>query len=95
VRHDGVTQQDIPFDADIDISSFNVSPDFAIEFLGTRTSTGTVGLTTGRSPSSPDKTVPARRRREARATRLKLVHGPHRPDAHDPSPRRSHRLGPH
>ena len=39
VRHDGVKQQDIPFDADIDISSFNVSPDGAIEFLGTRTST--------------------------------------------------------
>ncbi len=39
VRHDGTTQQDIPFDANIDVRSFNVSAEGAIDFLGVRLGT--------------------------------------------------------
>jgi len=40
VRHDGITQQDIPLQAGIDVSSFTVSTSGAIDFLGNRVSTG-------------------------------------------------------
>ena len=39
VRQDGVVQQDIPFDADLDVTDFSVSRSGAIDFLGTRLST--------------------------------------------------------
>jgi hypothetical protein len=39
VRHDGVTQQDIPFDATIDVRRFSVSASGAIDFFGVRTDT--------------------------------------------------------
>ena len=39
VRHDGTTQQDIPFDATIDVRSFTVSTTGAIDFLGFRLGT--------------------------------------------------------
>jgi hypothetical protein len=39
VRHNGITQQDIPFDSTLDIRSFTVSSDGAIDFLAVRTDT--------------------------------------------------------
>ena len=39
VRYDGISQQDVPFDNDIDIRSFTFSSDGAIDFLGFRIGT--------------------------------------------------------
>ena len=39
VRHDGVSQQDIPLPANLDVSSFTVARTGAIDFLGIRTDT--------------------------------------------------------
>jgi hypothetical protein len=39
VRHDGVTQQDIPLEAGLDVRSYTVSAAGAIEFLAIRTAT--------------------------------------------------------
>lgn len=39
VRHDGVSQQDIPLEANLDVRNFTVSPTGAIDFLGVRTAT--------------------------------------------------------
>jgi hypothetical protein len=39
VRHDGVTQQDIPIEAGLDIRSFTVASTGAIDFLAIRTAT--------------------------------------------------------
>jgi hypothetical protein len=39
VRHNGITQQDVPFDSTLDIRSFTVSSDGAIDFLAVRTDT--------------------------------------------------------
>lgn len=40
VRHDGVSQQDIPLEANLDVRSFTVSSTGAIDFLGVRLATG-------------------------------------------------------
>jgi len=39
VRHDGVSQEDIPLEANLDVRSFTVSSTGAIDFLGVRTAT--------------------------------------------------------
>lgn len=39
VRHDGLSQQDIPLEANLDVRSFTVSSTGAIDFLGVRTAT--------------------------------------------------------
>ena len=39
VRHDGVSQQDLPLEPNLDVRSFTVSSTGAIDFLGVRTAT--------------------------------------------------------